>query len=674
METTQQFFEELFRGKEINFRCFKHKGNKLIDFHGKYDLKMRDSLRNENERNNEIYFVVNSGGYSNKDITAINAVFVDLDCGKDMNKEYYPLQVVQEYKENKLEEIRAFPIVPTCIIETRNGLHCYWFVNDNATADRFEICENLLIAHFKADKAVKKLCNLMRVPDTYWCKDSNNKFKISILEKSDVRYDIDEIVRACSTTHQNVMPSVTEGFGDNDKKKDSTDSFITVPKPNAISQPDITPTTPNWSLVKYRQKATLKERLNATPITLHNHDDFYDYIKKQDLATFLGVGEGKFSCLFHKDKNPSANIIVSDSGHHIYYCHSSNCMLDKGKTIIQITELLTNYNRFKALGFLRSIYNVAYYESEWQKEQKGILEENQRLILSKDFEEGYEEVYKRIKDYLLELYTFNGLAKDFLNTEAFTTPNGNPVFFASNQYLATLYNKDVQRVSKHFGLFAYLGLIDKIKDTDIPEFLLQRSKNEAAKKKQKQTIQFYSIPSYGELSLMYSKQKAKEYVEKGFTMKGFGRDLLLRTLGEKEANRVYPKMEGKRISEKNEKIGLEVERVALKLIKERGWVTEKEILELARLNNTQIKERHLKALLPELLDKYGLIKTRLNKQLKSQISFVGDENSYPIIIHVEELLHSVGMPESVPQVEQIRQVISPRLTMKRKERKLKDVL
>lgn len=671
MEITQQFFEELFRGKKIDFRCFKHKGNKPVDFYGKYDSKMRDSLRKENERNNEIYFVVNSGGYSNKDIKAINAVFVDLDCGKDMNNEYYPLEVVQEYKENKLEEIRAFPIVPTYIIETRNGLHCYWFLNVNATAEQFEICENLLIAHFKADKAVKKLCNLMRVPDTYWCKDANNKFKISILERSDVCYDIDEIIRACPSILEKVK---TEGLGDNDKKKDNNDSFFTVPKPNAISQSEITPTTPNWSLVKFRHKVALKERLNATPITLHNHNDFYDYIKRQDLAKFLGVGEGKFSCLFHKDKNPSANIIVSESGHHIYYCHSSNCMLDKGKTIIQITELLTNYNRFKALGFLRSIYNVAYHESEWQKEQKGILEENQRLIMSKDFEEGYEEVYKRIKDYLLELYTFNGLAKDFLNTEAYTTPNGNPVFFASNQYLATLYNKDVQRVSKHLGLFAFLGLIDKIKDTDIPEFLLQRAKNEAAKKKQKQTIQFYSIPSYGELSLMYSKQKAKEYVEKGFTMKGFGRELLLRTLGEKEANRVYPKMEGKRISEKNEKISLEVEQVALKHIKERGWFTEKEILELVRLNNTQIKERHLKAMLPEFLDKYGLIKTRLNKQLKSKIRFDGEENSYPIIIHMEELLHSFGISESVPQFESIRQVISPRLETSRKERKVKAVL
>ncbi|GIP25403.1 hypothetical protein J23TS9_05330 [Paenibacillus sp. J23TS9] len=675
MEITQQFFDDLFKEEKAYFRCMRHTGGKLIDYHGKYDSTLREALERTNEENYEVYFVVNSGGYSNKDITVINAVFVDLDCGKNKNKEYYPLEVVREYKENKLVEIRSFPIKPTYIIETRNGLHCYWLLDDNATAERFKICENLLITHFNADKAVNKMCNLMRVPNTYWCKDSHNKYKISIIERNDVRYNIEEIIRKCPTTLLKVMSPDTVGFGDSDKKKDCTNSFITVPKPTAISQPDITQITPNWLLVQYRKEDILKERLNAVQITLHNHNEFYDFIKKQDLAKYLGVRGGKFSCLFHKDNNPSANIVVSESGHQIYYCHSDKCRLDhKGKNIIQLTELLTNYSRYKALGFLRKVYNVTYHETEWQKERRGILEENQRLLINDDFEECYEEVYKRIKDYLPELYSLNGIAKDFILTEAFTTSNGKPIFYASNNFLSSKFGKDVQAISKHIALFAYLGLLDKLNDSEIPEFLLKRAKNEAAKKNQKQTIQFYSIPSYGELSLAFSKAKAMEYVKKGFTMKGFGRELLLRTLGEEEANRVYPKMEGKQISKKSEKISLEIEQVALKNIKERGWITEKEILAMVRSSNTQIKERHLKAMLPEFLDKYSLVKTRLNKQIKSQINFGGEESSYPYIIHMKELLDSVEMIESIPQIKQIRQVISPKLALSRKEQKLKVVL
>lgn len=638
LSNAKQFFGDLFGNKVINFRCIK--GKSLFDFKEAYSSDLQLSLAAKNDKDYEVYFVVNSGGYKIIDISTINAAFIDLDCGRDENKQYYPLEITQNYKKTKLQEIKNFPNPPSYIVETRNGLHCYWLLEPNATPEQFEECENRLIAYFDADKSVKSLCNLMRVPDYFWCKDKDNKFEVKIIERNVARYQIDEIINSCPATHIKVRDKDGGGFQHSDKKKDCELVNLIVPKPSKLTKPDITSTSPNWMVIKYRYESLLKDRLNTLPIKLHTHDEVYDCLKRQELAKFLGVPDkGNFSCIFHKDEKPSATIYTAkDTGHQIYQCFSSNCKLGKqGKTIIQITELLTNYSRYSALKFLRSVYNVTYYETQWQTERKGILEENQRLLMSHEFENIYPEVYKRIKVYLPELYALNGMARELIFTEAYTMTDGSPIFYASNLYLARKFGKDVQAVSKRMGLFTYLGLVIKLNDKDVPKFLLKRAKHEAAKKNWKQTIQFYSVPSYGELSMEYSREKANEFVRKGFTMKGFGRELLLRTLGQEEANRVYPKLEGKQLSEKSEQLSRLIDQFVLSMIDSHGWTTEKEILENVIVKKHKIKERELKAILPELLDKYGLLKTRLNKKLKASIDYKGDSKSYPYIIHRPEL-------------------------------------
>lgn len=74
--------------------------------------------------------------------------------------------------------------------------------------------------------------------------------------------------------------------------------------------------------------------------------------------------------------------------------------------------------------------------------------------------------------------------------------------------------------------------------------------------------------------------KAFEFKVKGFTMKGFSRELLLRSLGMEEADRVYPRLEGKTLSEFSEELCRGLEKLAHSLILEKGWTSEKEIIAL----------------------------------------------------------------------------------------------
>ncbi|WP_405158490.1 hypothetical protein [Paenibacillus sp. FSL H8-0283] len=666
----EYFFDDLFGEKEVAYRCLKKKA-KTRDFKEKHNLSTVGQLLKVNDEGYEVYFVVNSGGYKDSDIDHINAVFIDLDCGRDVSKNYFSLEATREYKNEKLKEIDEFPLKPSYIVETRNGLHCYWLLEVGATTDQFKECQDRLIKHFNADTSVKRLCNLMRVPGTNWCKDLHNKFQIEIIRNTRTRYSIEDIIDQCPTG-LNPQTNSEGGFGHSDKKKDGCVEVITVPKPLKHQQASTSHTTHNWQLIKMRNEQHLHERVNAAPVILNDNAEVYDYLKKQNLSNFLGLpSSSNFSCIFHADHNPSAKIYIDDkTGHQIYYCFSNNCPLhNDGQNIIQITERLTNYSTYTALGFLRRIYNVTYHETQWQKEHKGIIKRNLKFLDSPESKECYPEVFKRIRNYQKELADLNEFAKEHVVTENFATEDGTPIFFASNSFLSRELDKDVQSVSKILGLFTYLGLLIKVKDRELPEFLFKRAKHEAAKNKKHNTIQYYSIPSYDESVLDYATSKAKEFLEKGLTMKGFGRELILRTISVEEADRVYPKLEGKQLSEKSEQTSRLIENIVLETVGRKGWVTEKEILENEILKKQGLILRKVKMVLPEILDKYGLMKTRLNEKLKAVLGYEGDNNSYPFIIYRPQMLESAinsSVDGNTQELKRITNVIIPHFEVTKK--------
>ena len=184
-----------------------------------------------------------------------------------------------------------------------------------------------------------------------------------------------------------------------------------------------------------------------------------------------------------------------------------------------------------------------------------------------------------------------------------------------------------------------IALISGITGQDgayLAEFLLKKAKKEAAKNDTNYLISYYSIPEYSELTLQFTKNKARQFYESGFTIRGWGRELLLRKLGEEEADRVFPQMRGQVI--KDGKTTKLIEKIALELIEMKNWTTETEILtyllEEADENKTMCEKR-VKRVVPEMLDKYGLRKVRLNKKLKEELNVTTEH--YPNIIYREVL-------------------------------------
>ncbi|MEK4453441.1 hypothetical protein [Paenibacillus sp. FSL L8-0506] len=642
MGNTEQFFKDIFGERHIDFRCIG-KGGRPIDANGLYNENIVQQLRKVNDQGYEVYFIVNSGGYKDNDITAFNAVFIDLDCGRDKTTgDYFSLEVVQGYKDEKLKELNDFLLKPSYIVETRNGLHVYWLLQPNTTLDQFSMCEELLISYFNADLKVKNPARLLRVPSYNWNKDPENPFRTSIIVRNDMRYEIEEIINSFPSYHPEDRESVGEGFSPSNKKEYTEDNLIGGRKTpgDQTNQPSpFQDTIPIQTSNKHKQyifnrnSDALEKSIDADSIILQTGDEVYDYLKKQDLRRFLGVHEGgTFHCLFHNDKSPSAGIFINqETGHHIYKCHSGNC--DTHGTIIELAGRMTNLNLYKTMQLLRQVYRIEIADSAWKKEQTGILQENMDFLLRHgDMKDYHPEMYERIHHYLQQLYWLHGFSKNKVVTENFISPDGEPIFFASNRYIAEQWGLDSKTTTQRLAYLTYLGLLKKWTENDVPSFLIKQAKHEAAKKKQKYIINFYSIPAFGEGLFDCVKMKALEYKAKGFTMKGFSRELLLRSLGMEEADRVYPRLEGKPLSEFSEELCRGLEKLAHSLIKEKGWTSEKEIIALfdrGDLNEVSV-ETQLKKMIPEMLEKYSLKKTRLNKVLKAELGI--EVEGYPYVI------------------------------------------
>lgn len=150
----------------INIRIFSDK--KGIGFKGKnlsFNIKDFQSkskiLMAHNEANRGIFFVVNSGGNSDRKINKINAQFFECDT----------LSL-----EDQLENISKFPLEPSIIVQTKKSLHVYFLIK-NGKVEKFRDIQKKLAKHFNGDGSCINESRVMRVPGFYHCKEEQVRVK-----------------------------------------------------------------------------------------------------------------------------------------------------------------------------------------------------------------------------------------------------------------------------------------------------------------------------------------------------------------------------------------------------------------------------------------------------------------------------------------------------------------
>jgi putative DNA primase/helicase len=123
----------------------------------------------------EAYFTVNgfkdTPNAQRENCTSLNAFFVDIDGRKDLEE---------------LETIKK-KLDPTYILETMNGYHIYWCLDEpiykaetpnwDGIVEKWEMIEQSLVTALKGDDKAKDLCRILRQPNTYYWKKSGDAYK-----------------------------------------------------------------------------------------------------------------------------------------------------------------------------------------------------------------------------------------------------------------------------------------------------------------------------------------------------------------------------------------------------------------------------------------------------------------------------------------------------------------
>ncbi|MDK0684774.1 phage/plasmid primase, P4 family [Clostridium perfringens] len=150
----------------INIRVFSDKKGtgfkgKNLSFNMKDFLSKSKILMSHNEANRGIFFVVNSGGNSDRKINKINAQFFECDT----------LSL-----EEQMENISKFPLEPSIIVQTKKSLHVYFLIK-NGKVEKFRDIQKKLAKHFNGDGSCINESRVMRVPGFYHCKEEPVRVK-----------------------------------------------------------------------------------------------------------------------------------------------------------------------------------------------------------------------------------------------------------------------------------------------------------------------------------------------------------------------------------------------------------------------------------------------------------------------------------------------------------------
>lgn len=148
----------------------------------------RAKLEQLNAEGMGVFFTVNQTdgqGRKAENITAVRAYICDIDNIPDPKD-----------KLNKMLELIRSKAPPSAIVESKNGLHCYWYAVDGESIDQREYAtvNEHLIKRFTGCTQSKDLARVLRIPAFMHRKEMDNPFLVKrVIEDQTRRYTADQI-------------------------------------------------------------------------------------------------------------------------------------------------------------------------------------------------------------------------------------------------------------------------------------------------------------------------------------------------------------------------------------------------------------------------------------------------------------------------------------------------
>lgn len=555
-------------------------------------ISLKDVPKYINEH--EIFFLPNVGGTTIKEITEFKAFFVDLDAGKDSNDNFLSGKKVKVFKSEQWEKIYSFAIPPTFVVETRNGLHLYWKIQEKISLELWQRIEDALVDYFDGDVKAKHCAKQMRLPGSVWRKDPKYpEYPCKVLKENDV---YTYIASYCKLF--NISGSTAQ---------------TTSEKKNA----------------RFRYaKPTLLKNKSISPRVFTNYKQVFDYLTKeismfdylQEFHNLVGNNQRSFCCIIHPDKHPSASIFKVDSGVELYCCNATSCGF-KGN-IIQVVSEIKDCSRSDAISIICKNLNIEY---KVDTRLKSILEDNKHTITD-DIQYSHTDLYNSMYRYVRTLKELHDIAIDSLE---YSSTAGKFLFTSSIQHIAQRMGKrDKKKTSTDIAFLCLLKLIEKVDldtDADVPKEYEKYVKRFQNKHNKDNYITVFSIPSYTYKVLTECEGVAKQVKEKGLRKTHFSYESVANAFDKATADRVFPQIKGKSVRSIDNFL---LQTVNILLEKD-GYFTLNTVKGFYSDNEVFFSEKTYVRQIPAIMQQLNLEKVKASKKIKEEYKILSV--GYPYI-------------------------------------------
>lgn len=339
----------------------------------------------------DMYFQINADSTAyvarkcaNADIDTVNAWYVDIDAGKDKEGNYLSGLALAEKKAYFRDVIATLP-APTAVVETRNGYHVYYSIEESARhdVDSWKAVEDHLHARIQImDKKVKDISRILRAPGSTWNKPSTGlpAYPVSIVAASEVAYSADSLKIALEENAARMNNAIETYYArypeDREENKKKVSAINNLKHNNKTNVPKVAVIPGHVSPIHDANPDIIEKIRAGIPVHVAGYDhlrivdDIYDAIKRVDIGAFLGIDNPHhFRDILHVDNNPSAYIARDNNNpdHYLYCCASASSPASSGWDLANLVEWLQNTDKKHARRYLQKCLMIKGRAKKLQK-------------------------------------------------------------------------------------------------------------------------------------------------------------------------------------------------------------------------------------------------------------------------------------------------------------------
>jgi putative DNA primase/helicase len=214
------------------------------------------------------------------------AVFhAEIDYGKVGHKK----ETEFASREEALDAINDFHLIPSIVIHSGGGFHCYWVLNHPVWVQDYGIpalekINKALCQSLRGDTGTHDISRVLRVPGTFNFKEPENPRPVEIIHLNDLVYSIDDFSGVLETLKEEPVKTKTKP----EKQPLSVNSTKTLDQYHVINTREI-------------DKLSVSDKIKS--LILHGNDGSYASRSEADMAVIIslvnkGLSENEIRCIY----------------------------------------------------------------------------------------------------------------------------------------------------------------------------------------------------------------------------------------------------------------------------------------------------------------------------------------------------------------------------------------